>query len=225
MNYCSNKMDRINSILSKVSSKETRVRGEAVGEINKLWQEYIDEEGGRKKLKQNSVIEFLDILLTELKQRFMESDKWYEKQGILLCLSRFAISDVADGRPDDFLEIIFRGLDDEDGRVRRQSVYLLDWFRVSLQEHDPERYLQVYLDLQEWEERYIEKKAIKEDNEGPYETPSQKTKDKKLKSIRQALECLYYPDLERLLEIFDNDYIPEEFINSDMGEDGFFIAG
>jgi len=215
-------MDRINSILRKVSSKETKARKEAVEETHQLWRDYIDETSARKRLKEKPAIELLDALLMELKQRFMKSSQWYEKQGILLCLSRFAISDVADERPDDFLEIIFKGLDDEDGRVRRQSVHLLDWFRAPLNKN-PERYLQVYLDLQDREERYIEEKGIKEVNENPeYEIPSQKTKDKKLKSIRQALECMYCPSLEMLFEM--EDHLPEEFIE-DLDEDEFFMAG
>lgn len=129
-------------ILQKLQAEDNQIRKEGVALVSKVWWKHADEKNNRIEGREftNALTEIIEKLLP-----YVESEKWYAREGAIRGLKEAAFSIDAKIAERVFIKC-FERLWDSDGRVRNATVFALNGLRTSV---SPDLYAETYLKLQD----------------------------------------------------------------------------
>ena len=166
--------ENVVEIIENLKSKNTKDINEGIKKIYTLWEHYVDEKWNRRE--GNKATRALEILLDKLLVLCDDKD-WHIRYAALRGLKEMAISDVCEKQTDKTSFMLLKRMGDDNGNVRWTAVKLLSLLKIN---YPDDLYVEVYLTLQEMDE--------KEEN------------SKKKKSINQILDAMLCSRLDRLME-------------------------
>ncbi|ODS35817.1 MAG: hypothetical protein A7316_03300 [Candidatus Altiarchaeales archaeon WOR_SM1_86-2] len=166
--------ENVAEIIENLKSKNTKNINEGIKKIYALWEHYVDEKWNRRE--GNKATRALETLFGKLLILCGDKD-WHIRYAALRGLKEMVISEVCRKQTDKTSSMLLKRIGDDNGNVRWTAVKLLSLLKI---DYPDDLYVEVYLTLQEMED--------KEEN------------SKKKKSINQILDAMLCRRLDRLME-------------------------